>query len=190
MVWFTFSTERRADDEGETACGAAGELQRWASLMATVVYEAVYSLSVRQMRKAFIELMWLGRSSQILATVFLFAAAVYIGVVSEDLLWVSGFLAGLALGYAFFMMRAYLHVLKRAKGISLTLQCDDYGIHFTTSHHTSSFAWISLSRLAFTRSFLLITLLPNRQPAFVPLAAIPTDMLDFIKLHDPKAKKK
>lgn len=146
--------------------------------------QRTYTYSSPIIRKAIWELTWLTQGGVLLGLIVFLLIALFIAIGDHPLLWMSGFIAGIAITYFLLILRQYLSASRRVKayeGIEIQLGFDERGITVNSPIVSSTLPWSSVSRLQFTRNFSFLTLVGSAQPVLVPLNILSTDDIEFIK---------
>jgi len=146
--------------------------------------ERKYTYSSPIIRKAMWELTWLTHGGLLLGLIVLFLIAFFIAVGEHPLLWMSGFIAGIATTYFLLILRQYLSASKKVKayeGIEIQLGFYERSIAVNSLVMSSSLPWSSVTRLQTTRSFLFLTMVGSSQPVLIPLNIFSADDIVFIK---------
>lgn len=146
--------------------------------------ERKYTYSPTIIRKAMWELTWFTYGGLLLGLIVLLMIALFIAIGQHPLLWMSGFIAGIAFTYFLLIMRQYLTASRKVKayeGVEIQLGFYERSIAVNSLIMSSSFPWTSVTRLQTTRSFLFLTLVGSAQPILVPLNIFSPDDVVFIK---------
>ena len=155
--------------------------------------QRTYTYSSSIIRKAIWELTWLTYGGLLLGLIVFLLIAFFIAIGDHPLLWLSGFIAGIAITYLVLIVRSYLfgaRKLEAYNGVQIQLGFDERGITANSVVLSSSLPWSSLTRLQTTRSFLFLTLVGSSQPVLVPINIFTADEIEFIKNQFKKTKLK
>lgn len=151
--------------------------------------QRTYTYSSPIIRKAIWELTWLTYGGLLLGIIVFLLIALFIAIGDHPVLWMSGFIAGIAITYLVLIVRSYLfgaRKLEAYNGVQIQLGFDERGITANSAVLSSSLPWSSLMRLQTTRSFLFLTLVGSAQPVLVPLNILSADDIEFIKTQFKK----
>lgn len=146
--------------------------------------ERTYTYSSPIIRKAVWESTWLTDGGLLLGLIVLLLIAVFIAIGEHPLLWMSGFIAGIAFTYLLLILRQFLSASRKVKayeGVEIQLGFYERSIAINSLIMSSSLPWTSVTRLQFTRSFMFLTLVGSAQPILVPLNIFSADDIQFIK---------
>lgn len=146
--------------------------------------QRTYTYSSPIIRKAILELTWMTYGGLLLGIIVFLLIALFIAIGDHPLLWMSGFIAGIAITYLVLIVRSYLfgaRKLEAYNGVEIQLVFDERDITVNSAVLSSSLPWSSLTRLQTTRNFLFLTLVGSAQPVLVPLNILSADDIEFIK---------
>ncbi len=151
--------------------------------------QRTYTYSPPIIRKAIWELTWLTYGGLLLGIIVFLLIALLIAIGDHPLLWMSGFIAGIAITYLVLIVRSYLfgaRKLEAYNGVEIQLGFDERGVTVNSAVLSSSLPWNSLTRLKMTRNFLFLSLVGSAQPVLVPLNILSADDIEFIKTQFKK----
>jgi hypothetical protein len=146
--------------------------------------EHKYTYTSAIIRKAMWELTWFTYGGLLLGLIVLLMIALFIAIGENPLLWMSGFIAGIAFTYFLLIVRQYLTAsvkVKSYEGVEIQLGFYERSIAVNSLIMSSSLPWTSVTRLQFTRSFLFLSMVGSNQPVLVPLNIFSPDDIEFIK---------
>ncbi|MCI0444545.1 YcxB family protein [bacterium] len=146
--------------------------------------QRTYTYSPALIRKAIWELTWLTQGGVLLGLVVLLLIALFIAIGDHPLLWMSGFIAGIAITYFLLILLQYLSASRKVKayeGIEIQLGFYERSIAVNSLVMSSSLPWSSVTRLQTTRNFLFLTLVGSSQPVLVPISIFSSEDIEFIK---------
>jgi hypothetical protein len=146
--------------------------------------ERKYSYSADIIRKAMWELAWVTYGGLLLGLIVLLMIALVIAIGEHPLIWMSGFIAGIATTYFLLILRQCLTAsrkLKAYEGVEIQLGFYEKTIAVNSLIMSSSVPWSSVIRLQTTRNFLFLTLIGSGQQILVPINIFSPDDIVFIK---------
>ncbi|MCI0613304.1 hypothetical protein L0244_09965, partial [bacterium] len=115
-----------------------------------MMVQRTYTYSPALIRKAIWELTWLTQGGVLLGLVVLLLIALFIAIGDHPLLWMSGFIAGIAITYFLLILLQYLSASRKVKayeGIEIQLGFYERSIAVNSLVMSSSLPWSSVTRL-------------------------------------------